>query len=136
LLAEDNIVNQKLIVRLLEKLDYEVRVAADGQAALAEWQTGRFDLIFMDCQMPRMDGYEATRAIRRLENEQVHTPIVALTAHAMQGDDEKCLAAGRDDYLTKPIDRVALEACLDRFLSRSLSSPRSDPLNLLSPRAW
>jgi CheY-like chemotaxis protein len=124
LLAEDNIVNQKVIVRLLEKLDYEVRVAADGQQALAEWQTGQFDLIFMDCQMPIMDGYEATRAIRRLENDKFHTPIVALTAHAMKGDDEKCRAAGMDDYLTKPIDRVALGACLDRFLSSSLTVSR------------
>jgi PAS domain S-box-containing protein len=124
LLAEDNIVNQKVIVRLLEKLDYEVRVAADGQQALAEWQTGQFDLIFMDCQMPIMDGYEATRAIRRLENHKFHTPIVALTAHAMKGDDEKCRAAGMDDYLTKPIDRVALGACLDRILSSSLTVSR------------
>jgi PAS domain S-box-containing protein len=130
LLAEDNIVNQKVIVRLLEKLDYEVRVAADGQTALAEWQTGKFDLIFMDCQMPVMDGYEATRAIRRLEHDNLHIPIVALTAHAMKGDDDKCRAAGMDDYLTKPIDRVALEGCLDRFLSSSPSGPRSDQLNL------
>jgi len=130
LLAEDNIVNQKVIVRLLEKLGYEVRVAADGQTALAEWQTGKFDLIFMDCQMPIMDGYEATRAIRRLENENIHTPIVALTAHAMKGDDDKCRAAGMDDYLTKPIDRVALEACLDRFLLSSPSGRQSDQLNL------
>ena len=116
LLAEDNLVNQKVAVSLLEKLDYRVEVVADGRAAVAAWQTGNFDLILMDCQMPEMDGYEATREIRRLEEGKRHIPIVALTAHAMKGDEEKCRAAGMDDYLTKPIDRVKLEACLDRLL--------------------
>jgi CheY-like chemotaxis protein/HPt (histidine-containing phosphotransfer) domain-containing protein len=116
LLAEDNTVNQKVALRLLEKLDYRVDVVADGQAAVAAWQAGACNLILMDCQMPVMDGYEATREIRRLEAGKRHIPIVALTAHAMTGDEEKCRAAGMDDYLTKPIDRDKLEACLERHL--------------------
>jgi CheY-like chemotaxis protein len=116
LLAEDNLVNQKVAVRFLEKLDFRVDVVADGQAALAAWQSGNFDLILMDCQMPIMDGYETTRAIRQLEEGKRHIPIVALTAHAMKGAEEKCRAAGMDDYLTKPIDRAKLEACLDQLL--------------------
>jgi two-component system sensor histidine kinase/response regulator len=116
LLAEDNLVNQKVALRMLEKLDYRVDVVVDGNAALAAWQTGHFDLILMDCQMPNLDGYEATRAIRTLEKGERHVPIIALTAHAMKGAEEKCRAAGMDDYLTKPIDRAKLEACLDRHL--------------------
>ena len=116
LLAEDNIVNQKVASRLLERLAYQVEVVADGLAAVAAWQTGKFDFIIMDCQMPRMDGYEATREIRRLEQGRQRIPIVALTAHAMKGDEEKCRAAGMDDYLTKPIDPDALEACLERVV--------------------
>ena len=116
LLAEDNLVNQKVAQRLLEKIDYRVDVVADGLAAIAAWQSGKFDLIIMDCQMPQMDGYEATREIRRLEGGKRRIPIVALTAHAMNGDEQKCRAAGMDDYLSKPIDRVRLEICLERLL--------------------
>jgi PAS domain S-box-containing protein len=116
LLAEDNPVNQKVAVRLLDKLDYRVHVVADGRAAVAAWQAGTFDLILMDCQMPQMDGYAATREIRKLEEGKRHIPIVALTAHAMKGDEEKCRAAGMDGYLTKPVDRIELEACLNRLL--------------------
>jgi CheY-like chemotaxis protein len=117
LLAEDNLVNQKVALRLLEKLDYLVSVVADGLAAVAAWQSGNFDLILMDCQMPQMDGYTATREIRKLEDGKARIPIVALTAHAMKGEQERCLAAGMDDYLSKPIDRIKLDACLDRHLS-------------------
>jgi signal transduction histidine kinase/CheY-like chemotaxis protein/HPt (histidine-containing phosphotransfer) domain-containing protein len=116
LLAEDNLVNQKVAVRLLERLDYHVEVVANGQAAIAAWQTGNFDLILMDCQMPQLDGYDATREIRRFEQGKRHIPIVALTAHAMKGDEEKCRAAGMDEYLSKPIDRAKLAACLEHLL--------------------
>jgi CheY-like chemotaxis protein len=122
LLAEDNPVNQKVASKLLEKLQYRVDVVADGLAAVAAWQTGKFDLIVMDCQMPQMDGYEATREIRRFEAGGRHIPIVALTAHAMTGDEAKCRAAGMDDYLSKPIDRSKLEACLERLLIGSGST--------------
>jgi CheY-like chemotaxis protein/HPt (histidine-containing phosphotransfer) domain-containing protein len=116
LLAEDNLVNQKVASRLLEKLDYRTEIVGDGRAAIAAWKNGNFDLILMDCQMPVMDGYEATREIRKLEEGKRHIPIVALTAHAMKGDEEKCRAAGMDEYLTKPIDRTRLEACLEQLL--------------------
>jgi CheY-like chemotaxis protein len=127
LLAEDNRVNQKVASRLLEKLHYRVEVVADGLAAVAAWQSGPLDLILMDCQMPQMDGYEATREIRRLEAGRRHIPIVALTAHAMTGDEAKCRAAGMDEYLSKPIDRLKLEACLERLLPGT-ASPGFTPL--------
>jgi two-component system sensor histidine kinase/response regulator len=116
LLAEDNAVNQKVATKILEKLDYRVDVAADGQAAVNAWQTGRYDLILMDCQMPELDGYEASREIRHREGDGQHIPIIALTAHAMKGAEEECLAAGMDAYLTKPIDRDELDTLLARFL--------------------
>jgi two-component system sensor histidine kinase/response regulator len=122
LLAEDNLVNQKVAMRLLEKLDYRVDIVGDGRAAVAAWQTGRYDLILMDCQMPEMDGYEATREIRRLENGTRRIPIIALTAHAIKGADRTCFEAGMDDYLSKPIDRKQLEACIERRLAREAQS--------------
>ncbi|HYM34982.1 MAG TPA: response regulator [Steroidobacteraceae bacterium] len=117
LLAEDNAVNQKVACRMLEKMGYRVDVAADGQATLDAWSSGRYDLILMDCQMPTMDGYEATRAIRARESDGKHIPIVALTADAMKGANEKCVASGMDDYLSKPIDRKQLDECLQRWLN-------------------
>jgi signal transduction histidine kinase/DNA-binding response OmpR family regulator len=116
LLAEDNLVNQKVAVRFLEKLQYRVDVVADGRAAISAWRSGNYDVILMDCQMPEIDGYEATREIRRLEQAPAHIPIIALTAHAMNGAADECLAAGMDDYLSKPIDRELLAACLERHL--------------------
>jgi two-component system, sensor histidine kinase and response regulator len=111
-------VNQKVAVRLLEKLGYNVRVVDNGRAAVDAWQTGAIDLILMDCQMPELDGYEATREIRRREVGRGRIPIVALTAHAMKGADEECTAAGMDGYLSKPIDRSLLADTLERFLDR------------------
>jgi PAS domain S-box-containing protein len=119
LLAEDNAVNQKVACRTLEKLGYRVDVACDGRAAVNGWTSGRYDLILMDCQMPVLDGYDATGEIRALEQKhgRVRMPIIALTAHTMQGAAERCLASGMDDYLAKPIDRAQLQACLERYLS-------------------
>jgi two-component system, sensor histidine kinase and response regulator len=122
LLAEDNVVNQKVAVRLLEKLNFRVTVVQDGASAVAHWKSGTYDLILMDCQMPEMDGYEAAREIRRLEGGARHIPIVALTAHAMKGSDQKCFAAGMDDYLTKPIDSDKLEICVEKYLSEDWGS--------------
>ena len=143
LLAEDNIVNQKVAVRFLEKLDYRVEVVADGEAALSAWMSGHFDLILMDCQMPKLDGYETTREIRRLEDGKRHIPIVALTAHAIKGAEEKCRAAGMDGYLTKPIDRAKLEACIGDLipntsttgLMHALKELASDATEARGPKA-
>jgi two-component system sensor histidine kinase/response regulator len=118
LLAEDNPVNQKVARMVLEKLGLDVTVVNNGREAVQAWKGGGFDLILMDCQMPELDGYEATREIRRQEQGRKTTPIVALTAHAMKGDDEKCRAAGMTDYLTKPLDRGKLSACLERHLGK------------------
>jgi CheY-like chemotaxis protein len=116
LLAEDNIVNQKVAGRMLGLLGCVVTVVADGQAAVNVWQAGRYDLVLMDCQMPVLDGYEATRMIRSLENGARRTPIVALTADAVKGTEDLCLGAGMDAYLTKPIVKAAIESMLIRFL--------------------
>jgi signal transduction histidine kinase/DNA-binding response OmpR family regulator len=115
LLAEDNPVNEKVATHTLRRLGYEVHAVPNGQAAVAAWRDGHYDLILMDCQMPILDGYEATREIRALEAGQRRIPIVALTAHAMKDDDVKCLAAGMDHHLTKPLDREQLQACLDHY---------------------
>jgi PAS domain S-box-containing protein len=117
LLAEDNLVNQKVACRILEKLGYRVDVAADGQAAFEAWQSGRYHLILMDCQMPILDGYETTRKIREQEAGGQHLPIIALTAHAIKGADNECRAAGMDDYLSKPIDKEQLQKTLNRWLN-------------------
>jgi CheY-like chemotaxis protein len=125
LLAEDNPVNQKVARMVLEKLGLDVTVVNNGREAVTAWRGGGFDLILMDCQMPELDGYEATREIRRAEQARTNIsrlnksiPIVALTAHAMKGDDEKCREAGMTDYLTKPLDRVKLQACLERHIGK------------------
>jgi two-component system, sensor histidine kinase and response regulator len=116
LLVEDNPVNQKLAVRLLERLGHQVAVADDGRQALTALAAQEVDLVLMDVQMPVMDGFEATAAIRAREREHGgHLPIIAMTAHAMKGDRERCLAAGMDDYVTKPIDSAGLRAALERF---------------------
>jgi signal transduction histidine kinase/CheY-like chemotaxis protein len=116
LLAEDNPVNQKLAVRMLEKRGHKIAVASDGREALSMLGAGAFDLILMDIQMPEMDGFETAVAIRSSERGTGrHQPIVAMTAHAMKGDDQRCLAAGMDGYLAKPIRSEDLYALLDRF---------------------
>jgi signal transduction histidine kinase/CheY-like chemotaxis protein len=120
LLAEDNVTNQRVAMRFLEKLGCVVDVVPNGAEAVARVQEKRYDLLLMDCQMPVMDGYEATGAVRRLGGRAASLPIVALTAHAMEGDRERCLAAGMDDYLTKPVKFDVLDAMLKRWIdSRS-----------------
>jgi signal transduction histidine kinase/BarA-like signal transduction histidine kinase len=116
LLAEDNAVNEKVATRALRTMGFQVEAVTNGRAAVTAWETGLYDLILMDCQMPELDGYEATMEIRRREQGMRRILIVALTAHAMKDDDLKCKAAGMDDYLTKPLDRKRLQSCLDRLL--------------------
>ena len=115
LLAEDNVVNQRLAVRLLEKRGHSVAVAVNGTAVLAAVECERFDVVLMDVQMPGMDGLEATAEIRRREREAgaVRLPIIAMTAHAMSGDRERCLGAGMDGYVAKPIQTAALLGAID-----------------------
>ncbi|MGZ4832261.1 MAG: response regulator, partial [Terriglobales bacterium] len=105
LVAEDNPVNQLLIRRLLEKLGHAPELVSTGREAAAMAESGRFDLVFMDVQMPDMDGFAATAAIREREKASgAHLPIFAMTAHAMKGDEERCLAAGMDGYISKPVN--------------------------------
>jgi signal transduction histidine kinase/CheY-like chemotaxis protein len=116
LVAEDNRVNQTVITRMLQKLGHRVDVAANGLEAVSALRRIAYDLVFMDCQMPGMDGFGATRAIRAGEaGTPRHIPIVALTANAMHGDREQCLAAGMDDYIAKPVTKQTLAAVLERW---------------------
>ncbi len=116
LIAEDNPVNRRLALRQLEKLGYHAHAVNDGRAAIEAVAGGRYDLVLMDCQMPEVDGFEATRAIRRREAAGArHVPIVAMTANALEGDREACLAAGMDDYLAKPVQLAALRGVLEQF---------------------
>jgi len=118
LLAEDNKANQKLAMLLLTKLGYQVQLANNGQEAVDGVRRDSYDLILMDCQMPEMDGFEATMQIRQLEKGTVeHIPIIAMTANAMQGDREKCLSVGMDDYISKPINPKQLKQILERWSS-------------------
>jgi CheY-like chemotaxis protein len=134
LLAEDNIVNQRLVVRLLEKYGHAMIVASTGREVLAALAQQPVDLVLMDVQMPDMDGLEATAVIREQERQRGgHLPIIALTAHAMKGDQERCLASGMDDYISKPINAQTLSAAISRVLNgvTSLNFPASElPLSL------
>ena len=119
LVAEDNPVNQRLITRLLEKRGHRVTMAADGREAVGAIERDFYDLVFMDVQMPELDGLEATAAIRKREaGTDVHVPIVALTAHAMKDDRNRCLAAGMDGYLSKPIRPQELDDLLQSYMDR------------------
>jgi CheY-like chemotaxis protein len=111
-------------MRLLVKHGYHCDVANNGAEALERFHAKRYGLLLMDCQMPVMDGFQATASIRNFENGSHHTPIIAVTAHSMLGYREKCLAAGMDDYISKPIDEKSLVATIERWL---LSPEPQDP---------
>lgn len=135
LVAEDNPVNQKLIVRLLEKLGLPSDVVGNGAEAVEAFSLRPYSVVLMDCQMPDMDGFEATAAIRH-QNQQngTHTPIIAITAHAMKGDRERCLSAGMDDYITKPIKPDILKKVLDQWLP-PIPAPSESAPALPPPKA-
>ncbi|MFN9300458.1 MAG: response regulator [Acidobacteriota bacterium] len=118
LLVEDNVINQKVVMAILGKRGFQVEIAANGLESLAALQRNRFDLVLMDLQMPYMDGIEATRKIRE-ELRLVNLPIIAMTAHAMKGDRERCLNAGMNDYVTKPVNSSTLMQAILRFLDRA-----------------
>jgi two-component system sensor histidine kinase/response regulator len=142
LIVEDNVVNQRVIEAMLGKRGFTVEIANNGREALTMLSVRPYALVFMDCQMPEMDGYAATAAIRGRERGMSRLPIVAMTAHAMKGDRERCLAAGMDDYLSKPLRPAELDAALERWLGTPApqatavaSAPVDDPFDALVDEA-
>jgi len=133
LVAEDNAINQMVAVGLLAKLGHRADVADDGAEAVERVKRGDYDLVLMDMQMPRVDGLDATRSIRALAQPKSDIVIIAMTANAMTGDRDQCLAEGMDDYISKPIDRRRLALCLDRWMAR-LAGKRGTPAVTGAPR--
>ena len=126
LLAEDNSINQKLAVTVLQKAGYSVETVDNGSDAVAKAIANQYNAILMDVQMPGMDGFEATQRIRTWEKDHgIHIPIIAMTAHAMQGDRERCLAAGMDDYITKPLQPRVLFSALNRWIQNDSATVES-----------
>jgi CheY-like chemotaxis protein/HPt (histidine-containing phosphotransfer) domain-containing protein/two-component sensor histidine kinase len=124
LVVEDNAVNQRVVEAMLAKRGFAVDCAGNGREALSALAAAHYDLVFMDCQMPEMDGYQATGAIRaREDGTSAHLTVVAMTAHALKGDRERCLAAGMDDYLSKPLRPAELDAVLERWLGATPAGP-------------
>lgn len=115
LLAEDNEINIYYFVELLKIYAVDCDIAINGEEAVKACLREDYDMVFMDCQMPVLDGYEATRKIREAQGNGKHTVIIAMTANAMQGDAAKCLAAGMDDYLSKPININCLKSILEKY---------------------
>lgn len=127
LVAEDNLVNQTIAARLLERQGFQVELARDGCEAVEKFRRKAFEAILMDVQMPEMDGFQATRAIRQIESAAGgHVPIIAMTAHAMKGDRERCLSGGMDAYISKPIRPAELVAAI-RSLTFAASASRPHP---------
>ncbi len=123
LLAEDNIVNQKVANKMLQKLGCQVDLAINGKEVVEAIKVVPYDIVLMDCQMPEMDGFEATGKIRKIEPDDQHTPIIALTANAMQGDRERCIEAGMDDYIAKPLNYKQLAETITKWKNSNNSRP-------------
>jgi CheY-like chemotaxis protein/HPt (histidine-containing phosphotransfer) domain-containing protein len=119
LVAEDNEINQVLALRMLERRGYRVELVENGARALDALDRNSYSAVLMDCQMPELNGYDATSALRRRELGGGHTPVIAMTAHALRGDREKCLASGMDDYLPKPLNPGSLDRALRRWAPRT-----------------
>jgi CheY-like chemotaxis protein/HPt (histidine-containing phosphotransfer) domain-containing protein len=136
LLAEDNVTNQQVALGILKKLGLRADAVGDGAEAITALEMSPYDLVLMDVQMPKVDGLEATRRIRDPRSAVLHhrIPIIAMTAHAMQGDRDLCLKAGMDDYVTKPISPEALATALDRWLPREESGVMEHPAGARAPR--
>lgn len=117
LLAEDDPINQKVIVLMLELMDWEVVLAQNGRDVIDKYKESEYDVILMDCNMPIIDGYEASRIIRQIESTEKRTPIIAITGSVMQADKEACINAGMDDYLEKPVRRQTLYDCIQKWLT-------------------
>jgi CheY-like chemotaxis protein len=119
LVAEDNAVNRKLAYYILHNHGHQVTMVENGKEAVRTWEEQMFDLILMDIQMPKMDGFQATSLIREKEkNSGHHIPIIAITAHAMKGDSEKCIQGGMDEYISKPIKADRLLSLIDRLVQK------------------
>jgi CheY-like chemotaxis protein len=129
LIAEDNPVNQRVAVRMLNKLGYKADVVANGLEAIDALLRFPYEAVLMDCHMPELDGFEASQRIRELERRgdlRARTPIIAITANAMQGDRERCLQAGMDDYVSKPIGIEQLRATLGKWVNKADDSRQDD----------
>ena len=126
LVAEDNLTNQKVLQHQLRLLGHVAEMTADGREALARWRSGRFGLVLTDCHMPELDGFDLARAIRREQQGDRRVPVIAVTANALKGEAERCLAAGMDDYLTKPIQLAVLRAALAKWLPAQPQAATSD----------
>ncbi len=128
LVAEDNEINKRIALRILEKSGYAAEAVGNGRLAVEALQNGHYDLVLMDVQMPEMDGMEATAAIRKLDSAVRGIPIIAMTANAMAGDRERCLAAGMDDYISKPVNMPLLRSTLERWAKRKVTTPEFQAL--------